>query len=71
MMQNFRKMTGGLLLATSMLVSGLALAADVVKQPVGKVTIAEKQFGLLLGGSTGGGTLKFRGKSYPFKLKGR
>lgn len=70
MMQSFRKMTGGLLLATSMLVSGLALAADVVKQPVGKISIAEKQFGLLLGGSTGSGTLKFHGKSYPFRLEG-
>ena len=48
---------------------GLALAADV-KKPVGKVSIEEKQFGLILGGSTGGGTLTFHGKKYPFKLKG-
>ena len=69
MMQNVRKMTGHVLLATTLLVGGLALAADA-KQPVGQVSIEEKQFGLLLGGSTGGGTLTFRGKKYPFKLKG-
>ena len=69
MMQNVRKMTGHVLLATTLLVGSLALAADA-KQPVGKVSIEEKQFGLLLGGSTGGGTLTFRGKKYPFKLKG-
>jgi len=57
------------LLATTLLVGGLALAADV-KQPVGKVSIEEKQFGLLLGGSAGSGTLTFQGKKYPFKLKG-
>jgi hypothetical protein len=69
MMQNVRKMTGHVLLATTLLVGSLALAADA-KQPVGQVSIEEKQFGLLLGGSTGGGTLTFRGKKYPFKLKG-
>ena len=69
MMQNVRKMTGHVLLATTLLVGSLALAADA-KQPVGKVSIEEKQFGLLLGGSTGSGTLTFHGKKYPFKLKG-
>ena len=69
MLKNYRKMAGPVLLATTLLVGGLALAADV-KQPVGKVSIEEKQFGLLLGGSTGSGTLTFHGKKYPFKLKG-
>ena len=69
-MQSLRKTTGGVLLAASLLVGGLAVAADIDK-PVGKVAIAEKQFGLVLGGSTGGGTLTFKGKQYPFKLKGR
>ncbi|MFZ1640943.1 MAG: DUF1134 domain-containing protein [Candidatus Contendobacter sp.] len=69
MMQNICKMTGGVLLAMSLLVGGLALAADA-KQPVGKVSLEEKQFGLILGGSAGGGTLVFHGKNYPFKLKG-
>ena len=69
MMMNVRKMAGPVLLATTVLVGSLALAADA-KQPVGKVSIEEKQFGLLLGGSTGSGTLTFHGKKYPFKLKG-
>jgi len=69
MMKNVRKITGHTLLAAALLVGGLALAAGA-KQPVGKVSIEEKQFGLILGGSTGGGTLTFHGKKYPFKLKG-
>jgi len=68
-MKNYRKIAGHVLLATTLLVGSLALAADA-KQPVGKVSIEEKQFGLLLGGSTGSGTLTFHGKKYPFKLKG-
>ncbi len=69
MMKSICKMTGAVLLTTTLLASGLALAAGA-KQPVGKVTIAERQFGLLLGGSTGSGTLTFQGKKYPFKIKG-
>ncbi|MDS4032343.1 MAG: DUF1134 domain-containing protein [Candidatus Contendobacter sp.] len=69
MMQSVRKITGGILLATSLLLSSLAVAADIDK-PVGKVAIAERQFGLVLGGSTGGGTLTFKGKKYPFKIRG-
>ncbi|MEI2780959.1 MAG: DUF1134 domain-containing protein [Candidatus Competibacter sp.] len=68
MMKSF-KIIGATLLATSLLAGGPALAAET-KRPVGKVTIAERQFGLLLGGSTGSGTLTFHGKKYPFKLKG-
>ena len=69
MMKNINKITGHTLLVTALLVGGLALAAGA-KQPVGKVSIEEKQFGLILGGSTGSGTLTFHGKKYPFKLKG-
>ena len=69
MMKNVRTITGHILLVAALLVGGLALAADA-KQPVGKVSIEEKQFGLILGGSTGSGTLTFHGKKYPFKLKG-
>ncbi len=69
MMQNYRKMTSSVLLATTLLVGSLALAADA-KQPVGQVSIEEEQFGLILGGSTGSGMLTFQGKEYPFKLKG-
>ena len=67
-MMNYRAMTSSVLLAMSLLVGGLVLAAE--QQPVGKVTIEEEQFGLVLGGSVGGGTLTFQSKEYPFKLKG-
>jgi hypothetical protein len=69
MMQSVRKITGGVLLATSLLMGGLAVAADIDK-PVGKVSLAERQFGLVLGGSTGSGTLAFKGKKYPFRVRG-
>ena len=68
MLKGFKVM-GSALLATSLLMGGVALTAEV-KQPVGKVSIQEKQFGLILGGSTGSGMLTFHGKKYPFKLKG-
>ncbi|HUM91842.1 MAG TPA: DUF1134 domain-containing protein [Candidatus Competibacter sp.] len=68
MLKGFKVM-GSALLATSLLVGGVALTAEA-KQPVGKVSIQEKQFGLILGGSTGSGMLTFHGKKYPFKLKG-
>ncbi|MDS4021638.1 MAG: DUF1134 domain-containing protein [Candidatus Competibacter sp.] len=68
-MMNVRKMAGPALLATTLLAGGLALAADL-KKPSGRVTINETQFGLIIGGSTGGGTLKFKGKTYPFRIGG-
>ncbi|MFZ4790084.1 MAG: DUF1134 domain-containing protein [Candidatus Competibacteraceae bacterium] len=70
MMQNYRNMAGQILLAATLLVGSLVMAADVAKQPVGKVSITEKQFGLIVGGSTGSGILTFQGKKYPFKLNG-
>lgn len=36
----------------------------------GTITIDEAQFGFLIGGSTGGGVLRFHGHSYPFKVGG-
>ena len=39
-------------------------------RPSGTITIDETQFGFLIGGNTGGGTLRFHGKSYPFKIGG-
>jgi len=65
----YAKMVGRVVLAAAMLMGGLALAADA-KQPVGKVTIAEKEFGFIIGGTEGGGTLTFHGREHQFKLKG-
>ena len=69
MNRNYRKMTGSFLITAALLVSGLALAEDA-KQPVGKVSIEEEQFGLILGGSKGSGSLTFEGKEHLFKLEG-
>ena len=68
-MKNIRRMTGPVLLATTLLVGSLALAADA-KKPSGTVAIEETQFAIILGGSSGGGTLTFQGKQYPFKIGG-
>ncbi len=68
-MMNIRKITGPVLLATTLLVGSLALAADA-KKPSGTVVIDETQFAFILGGSTGGGQLTFHGKQYPFKVGG-
>lgn len=56
-------------LLAALLVVGVAVAAEKMT-PAGTVTIDETQFALILGGSTGGGELKFRGAEHPFKLSG-
>jgi len=69
-MKALREMTGPTFLATTLLLGSLALAADAAKEPSGKVEIDETQFGLIVGGSTGGGTLTYRGKKHDFKIGG-
>ena len=69
MIKSYRKMTGGIVLAATLLVGGLALAADS-KKPSGTVAIDETQFAFIVGGSVGGGQLTFHGKEYPFKVGG-
>lgn len=69
MIKGYRKMTGGVLLAATLLVGGLALAEDA-KKPSGTVVIDETQIAFILGGSVGGGQLTFHGKEYPFKVGG-
>ena len=69
MMKNIRKTVGFVVLATTLLAGGLALAADA-KKPSGTVSISETQFAFILGGTRGGGTLTFHGKEYPFKIGG-
>ncbi|MCG6941492.1 MAG: EipA family protein [Thiohalocapsa sp.] len=69
MIQKHRNVFGALVMAAALLGTAVALAEEA-KQPVGTVTIAEEQIGLIVGGSEGGGTLVFKGKEYPFTLKG-
>jgi len=53
-----------------------AAAATLVGTPVlaktttGAIHISETQFGFLLGGNVGSGTLVYNGKSYRFKIRG-
>jgi hypothetical protein len=67
---NMRKMVVPAFLATSFLIGSVALAVDAAKAPSGKVEIDETQFGLIVGGSTGGGTLTYNGKKHDFKIGG-
>ena len=69
-MWNYSKIAGSILLTAALTVGSLALAADAAKKPSGKVRINETQFGLIIGGSSGGGTLTYKGRRYPFKLGG-
>ena len=69
MLHSYSKMIGAVAMTAMMLFGSLAVAEDA-KQPVGTVTIQEKELGFILGGSMGSGTLTFQGEEYPFKLKG-
>lgn len=60
---------GVLAIATTLLMSSAAFAADT-KSPDCSVAIDKTQFALVIGGSTGGGTLTCKGQTYPFKLSG-
>ncbi|HCK80714.1 MAG TPA: DUF1134 domain-containing protein [Candidatus Competibacteraceae bacterium] len=70
----FKVLTSGLL-ASSLLVATSVRAAEtgkteVDRAPSGTVVIDENQFGLIIGGSTGEGTLTYKGKKHPFKING-
>ncbi|UAJ10823.1 hypothetical protein [Polymorphobacter megasporae] len=54
--------------AAAIAFSGTANAGEMVRS--GTITIDEAQFGFLIGGSTGGGVLRFHGHRYSFKVGG-
>ena len=54
--------------SAAILLASTPLAA--VERPSGTISISQTQFGFLLGGNVGGGSLKFKGKSYKFKIGG-
>ena len=58
------------LAAVAALAIGSSPASAKAMRPAATVSINETQFGFLIGGNVGGGTLTFRGKSYPFKIGG-
>lgn len=69
-MLHLYKAVGKVVLAAALLVGTIALAADAEKRPSGTVTVDETQFAVIIGGSTGGGVLTFKGKEYPFRIGG-
>jgi hypothetical protein len=67
----FLKQTLVAIAFSAVLVGGAASAADPDWQKYdGSVSIDSTNFALVIGGSTGGGQLKFQGKTYEFKITG-
>ena len=70
-MTNFKKALGVLAVTAAFVVGGVAAAADRDWQKYdGSVSIDSTNFALIIGGSTGGGQLKFQDKTYDFKIAG-
>jgi len=70
-MMNFKKTLGVIAITAAFVVGGVAAAADRDWQKYdGSVSIDSTNFALVIGGSTGGGQLKFQDKTYDFKITG-
>ncbi len=68
---NFFKQTLAAIAFSAVLIGGTASAADPDWQKYdGSVSIDSTNFALVIGGSTGGGQLKFQDKTYDFKITG-
>jgi hypothetical protein len=68
---NFFKQTLAAIAFSTVLIAGTASAADPDWQKYdGSVSIDSTNFALVIGGSTGGGQLKFQDKTYDFKITG-
>lgn len=68
---NFFKKTLAAVAFSAVLIGGTASADDRDWQKYdGSVSIDSTNFALVIGGSTGGGQLKFQGKTYDFKITG-
>jgi hypothetical protein len=68
---NFFKKTLAAIAFSAVLIGGTASADDRDWQKYdGSVSIDATNFALVIGGSTGGGQLKFQGKTYDFKITG-
>ena len=50
------------------LLSASVAAQETPPKPTGTVTIRQYQVAFIGSGSGGGGTLRFQGRNYPFKL---
>lgn len=58
-----------ILATTAATLAGAPVAAKT-SSTTGIISISETQFGFLLGGNVGSGTLTYRGKNYKFKIGG-
>ena len=68
---NLFKQTMAAVAFSAVLITGVAKAADPDWQKYdGSVSIDSTNFALVIGGSTGGGQLKFQDKTYDFKITG-
>ncbi len=68
-MLNIRKLFCFLILGLAVFNTG-AFAADSPNRLSGTVEISERQFAIIIGGSTGTGVLDYKGTKYPFKISG-
>ncbi len=69
MAKAMRSLASCLALALGLFLSMIA-ASSAAPKPSGTVTISAKQIAFLVSGQRGGGTMRFKGKSYPFKIGG-
>lgn len=65
-----RRCVLGLALLSSIFPVGAFAQSARPPQPSGSVTISQVQVAFIGSGAVGGGTLHYRGRSYPFKLGG-
>jgi hypothetical protein len=65
-----KRWAGSLAAFGAMALVGGSAAAESPKEPVAQVSVDETQFGFIVGGSTGGGVLTYKGQEYPFKMGG-
>ena len=61
---------GSVAVAFCVLIAATSAGIAGKPKPVGTVYISAKQISFLVSGQKGGGTLWFKGKSYPFKIGG-
>lgn len=68
-MRHHTRLLGALSLAAALMAATLVIGAEK-KAPDGTVAIDETQFAMIVGGSTGAGTLTYKGGEHAFKLSG-
>lgn len=65
-----KRWVGSVVAIGALSLAGGTAMAETPKEPVAQVSVDETQFGFIIGGSTGGGVLTYKGEKYPFKMGG-